>query len=109
MEAKGYQLTIFTDIFADDIQISHDPNVDKDMVLMELSELLQPLGLELALEKCSSTRMVVKSPFCDSASSFMQQLQCIQFKQLFYFILWDIQFALRQMKTNAIIDYQLQY
>ncbi|CAL6006572.1 Reverse_transcriptase (RNA-dependent DNA polymerase) [Hexamita inflata] len=52
MEAKGYQLTVF----ADDIQISHDPNVDKDVVLMELSELLQPLGLELALEKCSSTQ-----------------------------------------------------
>ncbi|CAL6111537.1 Reverse_transcriptase/endonuclease [Hexamita inflata] len=52
MEAKGYQLTMF----ADDIQISHDPNVDKDVVLMELSELLQPQGLELALEKCSSTQ-----------------------------------------------------
>ncbi|CAL5990002.1 Reverse_transcriptase/endonuclease [Hexamita inflata] len=52
MEAKGYQLTVF----ADDIQVSHDPNVDKDVVLMELSELLQPLGLELALEKCSSTQ-----------------------------------------------------
>lgn len=29
MEAKGYQLTVF----ADDIQISHDQNVDKDVVL----------------------------------------------------------------------------
>ncbi|CAL6014239.1 Reverse_transcriptase/endonuclease [Hexamita inflata] len=52
MEAKGYQLTVF----ADDIQISHDQNVDKDVVFQELSELLQPLGLELALNKCSSTQ-----------------------------------------------------
>ncbi|CAL6089399.1 Reverse_transcriptase/endonuclease [Hexamita inflata] len=50
MEAKCYQLTMFAD------RISHDPNVDKDVVLMELSELLQPQGLELALEKCSSTQ-----------------------------------------------------
>ncbi|CAL5991490.1 Reverse_transcriptase (RNA-dependent DNA polymerase) [Hexamita inflata] len=52
MEAKGYQLTVF----ADDIQISHDQNVDKDVVLQELAALLQPLGLELALNKCSSTQ-----------------------------------------------------
>ncbi|CAL5974356.1 Reverse_transcriptase (RNA-dependent DNA polymerase) [Hexamita inflata] len=41
---------------ADDIQISHDQNVDKDVVLQELAALLQPLGLELALNKCSSTQ-----------------------------------------------------
>ncbi|CAL6093772.1 Reverse_transcriptase/endonuclease [Hexamita inflata] len=63
MEAKGYQLTVF----ADDIQISHDQNVDKDVVLQELAALLQPLGLELALNKCASTQdkvvdKVVKSP-----------------------------------------------
>ncbi|CAL5995513.1 Reverse_transcriptase/endonuclease [Hexamita inflata] len=52
MEAKGYQLTVF----ADDIQISHDQNVDKDVVLQELAALLQPLGLELSLNKCSSTQ-----------------------------------------------------
>ncbi|CAL6006125.1 Reverse_transcriptase (RNA-dependent DNA polymerase) [Hexamita inflata] len=52
MEAKGYQHTVF----ADDIQISHDQNVDKDVVLQKLAALLQPLGLELALNKCSSTQ-----------------------------------------------------
>ncbi|CAL5977838.1 Reverse_transcriptase/endonuclease [Hexamita inflata] len=52
MEAKGYQLTVF----ADDSQISHDENVDKDVVLQELVALLQPLSLELVLNKCSSTQ-----------------------------------------------------
>ena len=52
MEVKGYELTVF----ADDIEIAHDPAIDKDLVLQELANLLKPKGLVLNLSKCASTQ-----------------------------------------------------